>query len=64
MVAPDFNENDRKAIEAAYKAKAGDELHFDVQIVKEIPLTARGKLKLLDSKLNPPLPISALSRFG
>ena len=47
MVAPDFTEGDRLAIENAYKAKVGDELEWKVEIVESIPLTERGKLKLL-----------------
>ena len=52
MGAPSFTGSDQKAIEAAYLNKVGDEILFTVQLVKEIPLTVRGKLKLLDSKLN------------
>ena len=48
---PEFTERDRVAIEAAYNRKAGNEVQFTVQIVPDIPLTARGKLKLLDSRL-------------
>lgn len=51
VVAPEFTERDRLAIKAAYNAKVGDEVQFTVQIVKDIPLTARGKLKMLDSRL-------------
>jgi len=39
-------------IEAAYRAKIGNELQFKVVVVDEIPLTARGKLKMVDSRLN------------
>jgi len=51
MVLPEFTEQDRDTIEAAYNAKAGDEVRFTVRIAEEIPLTARGKLRLLDSRL-------------
>lgn len=51
MVAPEFTAQDRYDIEKAYKAKVGNEVQFHVQVVKEIPLTLRGKLKILDSKL-------------
>ena len=52
MVAPEFTEQDRMAIEAAYKVKVGDEVQFNVVVVDEIPLTVRGKSKMLDSRLN------------
>jgi phenylacetate-CoA ligase len=52
MVAPEFTEQDRRAIEAAYKVKVGDEVQFNVVVVDEIPLTVRGKSKMLDSRLN------------
>lgn len=51
VVSPEFKEKDRAAIETAYRNKVGDEILFKVQIVSEIPLTARGKLKLLESSL-------------
>lgn len=51
MVAPEFTEHDRIAIERAYEAKVGEEVRFKINIVDEIPLTARGKLKMLDSQL-------------
>jgi phenylacetate-CoA ligase len=51
MVAPEFTEKDRVAIESAYQDKVGDEVRFEVQIVQDIPLTTRGKLKLLDSRI-------------
>jgi phenylacetate-CoA ligase len=51
MAAPGFTETDRKAIEVAYKNKVGNEVDFVVQIVQDIPLTGRGKLKLLDSRI-------------
>lgn len=52
MGAPGFSERDHQALEHAYRAKVGDELDFVIQEVADIPLTARGKLKLLDSKLS------------
>ena len=52
MVAPEFTEQDRMAIEAAYKVKVGDEVQFNVVVVDEIPLTVRGKSKMVDSRLN------------
>jgi hypothetical protein len=51
MGAPGFSEHDQRLLEDAYRAKVGDEVDFRVQQVADIPLTARGKLKLLDSKL-------------
>lgn len=48
MVAPEFTELDRLKIEAAYNAKVGDEVKFKAIVVDDIPLTIRGKLKLLD----------------
>lgn len=51
MVTPSFSEEDRRAIETAYKNKVGDGLNIFVKTVSDIPLTARGKLKMLDSKL-------------
>lgn len=53
MVAPGFSEQNRLAIEKAYKEKVGDEVDFKIQVVDEIPLTGRGKLKMLDSRLLP-----------
>jgi len=52
LVSPDFIEQDRVAIEAAYNDKVGEEVQFKIEVVDEIPLTARGKLKMLDSRLN------------
>lgn len=52
MTAPGFTEKNRMEIEKAYTGKVGDEVQFTVQEVDDIPLTARGKLKLLDSRLN------------
>ena len=54
MVASGFTENDRKTIETAYRNKVGDEVNFHIYVVDDIALTARGKLKLLDSKISSP----------
>jgi phenylacetate-CoA ligase len=51
MVAPGFDEIARTAIEKAYQNKVGDELDMRVCVVDDIPLTARGKLKILDSRI-------------
>jgi len=53
MVAPGFGETDERAILDAYEKKVGDELSFSVEVVDDIPLTARGKLKLLDGATTP-----------
>lgn len=50
--AQGFAESDRKGIEDAYSNKVGDSLDCKVELVREIPLTARGKLKMLDSKIS------------
>jgi phenylacetate-CoA ligase len=47
MVAPSFSDADRMDIEKAYLGKTGDELRWKVKTVSDIPLTSRGKLKLL-----------------
>ena len=52
MVAPAFSETDRLVIEKAYQNKVGQELTFTARVVEDIPLTARGKLKLLESSLS------------
>ena len=51
MAAPNFSEQDRLAIELAYRDKVGEEVSFKAKIVDQIPLTLRGKLKLLDSRI-------------
>lgn len=51
MVAPEFTERDRAAIEGTYRTKVGEEVEFQVVEVDEIPLTVRGKLKMLDSRI-------------
>lgn len=51
MTTPAFGETDRITIERAYRDKIGEELDIRVRPVADIPLTALGKLKLLDSRL-------------
>jgi phenylacetate-CoA ligase len=51
MPAPGFTEAERSAIEKAYNNKAGDAILFTVEVVCDIPLTTRGKLRMLDSRL-------------
>jgi len=48
MAAPGFSEDDERAILKAYADKVGDELTFKIEVVDDIPLTERGKLKMLD----------------
>ena len=48
MTTPGFSEADEAAILEAYRAKVGDELDMSVEVVDDIPLTERGKLKLLE----------------
>jgi phenylacetate-CoA ligase len=48
MTTPGFEESDERAILGAYRAKVGDELDMSIEIVEDIPLTERGKLKLLE----------------
>lgn len=52
MVAPGFSSRDRADIESAYRDKVGESLKFEVCIVEDIPLTARGKLKMLVSTID------------
>ncbi len=51
MPAPGFRDNDRLGIEAAYRQKVGDEVEMRVVLVTDIPLTHRGKLKMLVTSL-------------
>lgn len=51
MPAPGFTAEDRQQIEHAYREKVGDEVGISVVCVEDIPLTARGKLRLLDSRI-------------
>ncbi len=48
MTTAGFSEADEAAILEAYRAKVGDELGMCVEVVDDIPLTERGKLKLLE----------------
>lgn len=48
MPAPDFSPADASGIETAFKQKVGDELDVVVRIVEDIPLTAGGKVRLLE----------------
>jgi len=48
MTTPGFSEADEAAILDAYLAKVGDELDMSIEVVDDIPLTERGKLKLLE----------------
>lgn len=52
MLAPDFNEDDSVAIKKAYDEKVGGEVEFEVVATKPIPLTSRGKIKLLVSEIS------------
>jgi phenylacetate-CoA ligase len=49
---PDFTEADRLAIAEAYAKKVGNEADVFVRTVESIPLTSRGKLKILVSTLD------------
>jgi len=51
MPAPGFASEDAEAIRRAFAAKVTGGLSFSVRVVDEIPLTARGKLKVLDTRL-------------
>jgi phenylacetate-CoA ligase len=51
MVSPDFSEEDKQILYKAYIAKIGSELSLSIKTVEDIPLTARGKIKLVDSSL-------------
>lgn len=53
-VAPEFTETERTAIERAYNDKVGTEVEFRIDVVEDIPLTALGKHKMLDSQLEMP----------
>lgn len=52
MVSDSFGDDDRAAIERALHDKVGGLLTFEVRVVESIPLTSRGKLKMLVSSLN------------
>ena len=49
--SPSFTKNDRNEIISAYKTKVGREVNFTIQLVDDIQLTQRGKLKLLISNI-------------
>lgn len=51
MVNDRFTEKQGADIRQAFESKTGSELHFQVAIVDDIPLTSRGKLKRLDTCL-------------
>lgn len=50
--SPGFAEGDLRRIHDAFRDKVGHELDIDIRLVEEIPLTARGKLKMLVSSLS------------
>jgi phenylacetate-CoA ligase len=45
--SPGFSERDERAILEAFREKAGGQLSFSIETVDEIPLTDRGKLRML-----------------
>ena len=47
----EFSSKSKDLIESAYKKKVGDELQVKIRIVDDIPLTKRGKVKMLDSRI-------------
>ncbi len=47
----EFSNGSQELIESAYKKKVGDELQVKIRIVDDIPLTKRGKVKMLDSRI-------------
>ena len=47
----EFLSDSQDLIESAYKKKVGDELQVKIRIVDDIPLTKRGKVKMLDSRI-------------
>lgn len=51
MVNPDFDDDDRLSIENSYRSKTGEELEIKVKVVDDIPLTGRGKLKVLVTEI-------------
>jgi hypothetical protein len=51
MVTEHFTDNQCASIQRAFGDKTGDELSFSVEIVDNIPLTTRGKLRRLESRL-------------
>lgn len=51
LPAPGFSDKNAQAIREAYEEKVKDEVDLVVRVVDDIPLTNRGKLKILDSRL-------------
>jgi len=51
MAGPDFSDHDRKQIMEAFAAKVGREVDLSIVVVPDIPLTERGKLPLLISRI-------------
>ena len=47
----EFSSDSQDLIESAYKKKVGDELQVKIRVVDDIPLTKRGKVKMLDSRI-------------
>ena len=47
----EFSNSSQELIESAYKKKVGDELQVKIRVVDDIPLTKRGKVKMLDSRI-------------
>ena len=47
----EFSTDSQDLIESAYMKKVGDELQVKIRIVDDIPLTKRGKVKMLDSRI-------------
>ena len=47
----EFSSESQDLIESAYKKKVGDELQVKIRVVDDIPLTNRGKVKMLDSRI-------------
>ena len=46
-----LSSDSQELIESAYKKKVGDELQVKIRVVDDIPLTKRGKVKMLDSRI-------------
>jgi len=51
MAGPDFSDHDRKQIMEAFAANVGREVDLSIVVVPDIPLTERGKLPLLISRI-------------
>jgi phenylacetate-CoA ligase len=50
--SPLFSHEDLEILTKAYRDKVGDQMEFQVQLVEEIPLTKRGKLRLLVTEMS------------